>query len=114
MRPGVSRQTLRKLRHGYWDIQARLDLHGSTRDQARRELVEFLNRSREQEYRCVQVIHGKGLSSKGHEPVLKIRVGSWLAQLDDVLAFCQAMPEEGGSGAVMVLLRGAVSRGAKE
>jgi len=114
MRPGVSRQTLRKLRRGYWDIQARLDLHGSTRDQARRELVEFLNRSREQEYRCVQVIHGKGLSSKGHKPVLKIRVGSWLAQIDDVLAFCQAMPEEGGSGAVMVLLRGTVSRGAKE
>jgi len=41
-------------------------------------------------------------------------VGSWLAQIDDVLAFCQAMPEEGGSGAVMVLLRGTVSRGAKE
>jgi DNA-nicking Smr family endonuclease len=113
MCPGVSHQTLRRLRRGYWDIQARLDLHGSTRDQARRELVEFLNRSGEREYRCVQVIHGKGLSSKGHEPVLKTRVGSWLAQRDDVLAFCQAMSQDGGSGAVMVLLRGSVSKGTK-
>jgi len=59
------------------------------------------------------VIHGKGLSSKGNEPVLKTRVGSWLAQRDDVLAFCQAMPQDGGSGAVVVLLRGAVSKGTK-
>ena len=52
----------------------------------------------------MRVIHGKGLSSRDHEPVLKARVGGWLAQRADVLAFCQARPEEGGSGAVLVLL----------
>ncbi|HEX7233924.1 MAG TPA: Smr/MutS family protein, partial [Nitrosospira sp.] len=56
--------------------------------------------------RCIRVIHGKGLSSRNGEPVLKARVGSWLSQRDEVLAFCQAKPEDGGSGAVLVLLKG--------
>lgn len=105
LRPGVSRQTLRRLRRGYWGIQAQLDLHGFTRDEARLELVAFLNASNARGFRCVRVIHGKGLSSKSHEPVLKARIGSWLLQRDDVLAFCQARPEDGGSGAVLVLLK---------
>jgi len=113
MRPGVSQQTLRRLRRGYWGIQARLDLHGLTREQARLELVAFLNSSAQRGLRCVQVIHGKGLSSKDREPVLKTRVGSWLAQRDDVLAFCQARPEEGGSGAVLVLLKASAPGSAK-
>lgn len=105
LRPGVSRQTLRRLRRGHWEIQAQLDLHGFTRDEARRELVTFLDTSNKRGFRCVRVIHGKGLSSKSHEPVLKARIGSWLSQRDDVLAFCQARPEDGGSGAVLVLLK---------
>ena len=113
MRPGVSHQTLRRLRRGYWGIQARLDLHGLTREQARPELVAFLNSSVQRGLRCVQVIHGKGLSSKDREPVLKTRVGSWLAQREDVLAFCQARPEEGGSGAVLVLLKASAPGSAK-
>jgi DNA-nicking Smr family endonuclease len=52
------------------------------------------------------VIHGKGRSSRNGEPVLKARVGSWLSQRREVLAFCQAKPENGGSGAVLVLLKG--------
>ena len=105
LRPGVSRQTLRRLRRGHWGIRAQLDLHGFTRDEARRELVTFLDTSNKRGFRCVRVIHGKGLGSKSHEPVLKVRIGSWLSQRDDVLAFCQARPEDGGSGAVLVLLK---------
>jgi DNA-nicking Smr family endonuclease len=104
LRPGVSRQTLRRLRRGYWKIEAQLDLHGFTREEARQELAVFLDASSKRGFRCVRVIHGKGLSSPNHEPVLKTRVGNWLAQRADVLAFCQARPEEGGSGAVLVLL----------
>lgn len=110
LRPGVSRQTLRRLRRGHWGIQAQLDLHGYTRDEARRELVTFLDTSNERGFRCVRVIHGKGLGSKSHGPVLKVRIGSWLSQRDDVLAFCQARPEDGGSGAVLVLLKSAPAR----
>ena len=104
LRPGVSRQTLRRLRRGYWKIEAQLDLHGFTREEARQALAVFLDSSSKQGVRCVRVIHGKGLSSPNQEPVLKTRVGNWLAQRADVLAFCQARPEEGGSGAVLVLL----------
>ena len=67
----------------------------------------------EQGYRCVQVIHGKGLNSKNREPVLKILVRGWLAQHNHVLAFCQANPAEGGSGAVLVLLKTSMSKRAK-
>jgi DNA-nicking Smr family endonuclease len=51
------------------------------------------------------VIHGKGLGSAGGQPVLKAKVRGWLAQRDEVLAFCQARAKDGGSGALMVLLR---------
>jgi DNA-nicking Smr family endonuclease len=105
LRPGVSRQTLRRLRRGYWKIQAELDLHGFNRDKARLALVGFLDASGTRGYRCVRVIHGKGYGSRNHEPILKTRIGSWLSQRSDVLAFSQARPEDGGSGAVLVLLR---------
>jgi DNA-nicking Smr family endonuclease len=105
LRPGMPRQTLRRLRRGYWKIEAQLDLHGLTRDEARPQLVAFLDASRKRGARCVRIIHGKGLSSRNHEPVLKARVGSWLAQRSEVLAFSQARPEDGGSGAVLVLLK---------
>lgn len=113
LRPGVSRQTLRRLRRGHWPMQAQLDLHGFTRDEARLELVTFLNDSNQRGFRCVRVIHGKGLSSKHGEPVLKARIGSWLSQREDVLAFCQAKPEDGGSGAVLVLLKTGAMQNAK-
>ena len=105
LRPGVSRQTLRRLRRGYWPIRAQLDLHGYNREEARIELGAFLDASNARGFRCVRVIHGKGLSSKSNEPVLKARVGGWLSQRNDVLVFCQARAEEGGSGAVLVLLK---------
>ena len=108
LRPGLSRQMLRKLRRGHWKIQAELDMHGMTRDQARYALVVFLDECSRYGARCVCVIHGRGLGSKNHEPVLKSRVGSWLVQRNDVLAFCQANPEYGGSGAMLVLLKSTV------
>lgn len=108
-RSGMPHQTLKRLRRGYWKIQRTLDLHGLTRDKARQELNIFLTNCFRENYRCVRVIHGKGLSSKNREPVLKTRIGNWLIQRSDVLAFCQTRPEEGGSGAVMILLKAAGS-----
>lgn len=105
--PGVSRQTLRRLRRGYWPVQAQLDLHGLNREEARFRLAVFLDSSLRQGMRCVRVIHGKGLSSRNGEPVLKLSVGGWLSQREDVLAFCQARPEDGGGGAIVLLLRAA-------
>ncbi|MBP0596825.1 Smr/MutS family protein [Herbaspirillum sp. LeCh32-8] len=104
-RPGVGADVLSKLRRGNWVIQAQLDLHGYRRDQAREALGEFLRQSRKRGIRCVRVIHGKGLGSVNKEPVLKHKVRSWLAQKDEVMAFCQARAADGGAGALVVLLK---------
>lgn len=105
-RPGIGADVVRKLRKGHWPIQDQLDLHGLRRDDARDLVADFLEESRERGMRCVRIIHGKGLGSANQEPVLKKMVLSWLAQKEEVLAFCQAKVADGGSGAVIVLLKG--------
>jgi DNA-nicking Smr family endonuclease len=111
-RPGIGTDTLRRLRRGHWALQAELDLHGLRRDEAREALGEFFREAARRGWRCVRVVHGKGLSSPGREPVLKHKVRGWLVQMDAVLAFCQARPADGGAGAVVVLLKGAARAGA--
>ena len=105
LRPGLANLVLKKLRRGFWATQDQLDLHGLRTDDARRLLVEFLNGALKDGMRCVRIVHGKGLRSANAQPVLKAKVGKWLAQRDEVLAFVQARPEDGGSGAVMILLK---------
>lgn len=106
LRPGLSRQVLKKLRRGHWVVQDELDLHGQNSDQARSSLVVFLNSSAKRGLRCVRIIHGKGLGSKNQEPVLKHKVRAWLTQREEILAYCEARPVDGGSGAMTVLLKG--------
>ena len=103
---GIGPDVVRKLRRGHWVIGDQLDLHGLRRDEAREMLVEFLRRASIRGIRCVRIIHGKGLGSVNQEPVLKKLVHKWLVQRSDVVAFCQAKPADGGSGAVVVLLKG--------
>jgi DNA-nicking Smr family endonuclease len=103
--PGIGPDVLRRLRRGDWSIQAQVDLHGHRVDEAREALVEFLRDAVRRGLRCVRVVHGKGLGSVGRTPVLKGKVRHWLAQRDEVIAFCQARNAEGGAGAVMVLLK---------
>lgn len=104
-REGIGKDTLRKLRRGHWVIQSQLDLHGLRSDEAREALADYLRNACRKGLRCVRVIHGKGLGSVNKEPVLKRKVRNWLVQKDEVIAFCQARPVDGGSGALMVLLR---------
>ena len=105
LRNGLSNQILKKLRRGHWSTQDQLDLHGLRTEEARALLVSFLNDALKHGMRCVRIVHGKGLRSRNAEPVLKRKVGNWLAQRDEVLAFVQARAEDGGGGAVMVLLK---------
>tara|TARA_Y100001936_G_scaffold240400_1_gene274791 strand:+ start:11392 stop:11946 length:555 start_codon:yes stop_codon:yes gene_type:complete len=110
LRSGVSRKTLKQLRRGYWNIDDQLDLHGFKRDEALRELDEFLNTCHIRGFRCAQIIHGKGLNSKNQEPVLKTLVWNQLKLCRYVLAFCQAGPLDGGSGAVVVLFKVSIKK----
>lgn len=104
-RDGVSPLVFRKLRRGHWIVQGEIDLHGMTRDEARPHLAHFLSECVRRGVRCIRVIHGKGLRSRNREPVLKAKVAHWLAQRDEILAFCEAPPRDGGSGALHVLLK---------
>jgi DNA-nicking Smr family endonuclease len=103
-RPGIGLDVVRKLRRGAWRIQGQLDLHGLRRDDARDTLSKFIREAQKTGWRCVRVVHGKGLGSPGKTPILKGRVQSWLIQKIEVLAFAQARPAEGGACALVVLL----------
>ena len=102
---GVSMQVLRDLRRGRWVIQREIDLHGHTRDAARSALAHFLSRCLHEGVRCVRVVTGRGLRSPGQVAVLRVLTRNWLIQRQEVLAYCQAKPVDGGEGALVVLLR---------
>jgi len=104
-RPGLGPAVVRKLREGGWSIQRQIDLHGLRTDEAREALGRFIREAHQNGLRCVRVVHGKGLGSPGRTPVLKQRVLRWLVQKNEVMAFAQARPAEGGAGALVVLLR---------
>ncbi len=105
LRPGLPRRVLSDLRRGRWVLQGQIDLHGLTRDEARAALAQFLHTSLAQGRRCIRVIHGKGLGSPGKVSILKQLSRGWLAQREEILAFCQAGPHDGGGGALLVLMR---------
>ena len=107
VREGLPRQLLRKLRRGHWVVEENIDLHGMNRVDAAQSVAAFLRRCLAQRLRCVRIVHGKGLGSRNREPVLKAKLRKWLAVRDEVLAFCQAPAADGGSGAVLVLLKAA-------
>ena len=104
-RPGVGPDVTRRLRRGEWSVGAQIDLHGLRVEEAREALGAFLAQAAKSEIRCVRIIHGKGLGSVGREPVLKGKVLKWLVQREQVIAFCQARPNDGGSGALIALLQ---------
>lgn len=105
LRSGLAVSVLRDLRRGRWVIQDEIDLHGLNRDGARQLLADFLAESLKRGLRCVRVIHGKGLGSPGRQAVLRRLVRGWLMHRIEVLAYCQAKPQDGGEGAVIVLLK---------
>lgn len=105
-RPGLAPDVVARLRRGHWAIQAELDLHGMRRDAARTAVSSFLREASQRGWRCLRLVHGKGHGSPGRQPVLKAKVQRWLGQHGAVLAFTQATAPEGGTGALIVLLRG--------
>lgn len=114
--PGLDRRTSERLKRGQLPIEARLDLHGMTQDQARRSLDTFITHAHDRGLRAVLIITGKGLKPRARdaelwdpEPgVLKTQTPRWLNEAPNrarVLAFTAAQPRDGGAGALYVLIR---------
>lgn len=104
-RSGIQERLFSRLRQGRIHIEAELDLHGMTSSIAHQALAQFIDDCTHYHVRCARIIHGKGWGSKNHKPVLKSKLNGWLQQSESVLAFCSATIEDGGTGAVYVLLR---------
>lgn len=103
-RDGVQEGVYRKFRLGKYEIDARLDLHRRTVEQARQEVYRFIADAMRYDLRTVMILHGKG-EKEATPALLKSWVNKWLRELDDVLAFHSCQPHHGGYGAVYVMLR---------
>jgi DNA-nicking Smr family endonuclease len=103
-REGIQPGVLRRLRRGDYRVQGEIDLHGLTVAEAKQALREFLGLALMRQWRCVRIVHGKGLRSGHRGPVLKGMVGTMLRKLGPVLAYVSARQVDGGTGAVYVLL----------
>jgi DNA-nicking Smr family endonuclease len=104
---GLDTRTMDRLRRGRIRPEARLDLHGMTRQEAHGALTAFMARTESAGRRCVIVITGKGRVSEGGG-VLRNEVPGWLnapAIRHRILGFAEAQPKDGGAGALYVLLR---------
>ena len=102
---GVDRREIRKLKNGEYIVRDRCDLHGMTGAEALASVGRFIENSRHAGHRCVCIIHGRGLHSKGNAPILRTRVREYLTSHRSVLVYTEAPVSDGGSGAVYVLLR---------
>jgi len=107
-RVGLDPRLLSRLRRGEFAIQDHIDLHGMIQPDAKDALCEFVLKSVGKGMRTVLVVHGRGLGSPGGRPVLKHATAQWLSHGEigaHVHAFATARPQDGGAGAMYVLLR---------
>ena len=106
LKNGIAPRILLKLGRGQYSVRDELDLHQMTAAVAKDAIARFLAECKARDFLCVKIIHGKGLRSKHTGPVLKALTDRLLRQRSDVLAFRSARFNDGGSGAVVVLLKG--------
>lgn len=81
-----------------------VDLHGCTTEQARAAVLEIIRVAQHDPEALtplvIKIVHGKGT-----EATLKTYVNSWLRQHPEVMGFISAPTNQGGTGAVLVLLK---------
>jgi len=119
---GIDRRLSQKLGRGQVEYDAKLDLHGHSREGAYVALRRFLTDARRAGLRCVLVVTGKGdhpfarhtLHSTRHydtperQGILRSALPQWLEEAELralVSGFQPAHPKHGGGGAFYVLLR---------
>lgn len=77
-----------------------VDLHGCTVEEARQAVLQIIQIAKDENQNVLKIVHGKG-----PDAILKTYVNGWLRQHRDVLAFVSAPEKQGGTGAVLVLLK---------
>lgn len=100
---GLQPRQFEQLKQGKLPWQAAVDLHGCTLDQAREAVLDLLSNCHKEQLQVAKIVHGKGLING--QALLKSAVNGWLKQLPQVLAFSSAPAREGGTGAVLLLLK---------
>jgi DNA-nicking Smr family endonuclease len=91
----------RAIRKGKLRAEAVIDLHGMRGHEAREACEAFMEAAIERDLRAVQIITGKG-------DVLREALPRWLEAPKihpHILAIQHALPNEGGSGAFLILLK---------
>lgn len=107
LQDGYPPKLLRQLRRGQFVVEAELDLHHLRLAQARSLLSAFVAECRRDRRRCIRIIHGKARGSD-QGSVIKAMTDRVLRQRADVIGFTSARPQDGGTGAVLVLLQAPV------
>lgn len=105
LRGELPNSTLKKFRRGDLCSTDELDLHGLNIAEAAAELTSFINLALDNGVRCFRLIHGKGTRSADQLPILKSMANMWLRDQENILAFCSARQQDGGAGALYVLLK---------
>ena len=105
VRSGVQARTIKQLRKGEYPVDQKIDLHGKTIANAYQLMTRVLIEAQKHKIRCLEIVHGKGYSSKNNLPVLKNALNQWLRRQPQVLAFCSAPRHRGGTGAIMLLIK---------
>jgi DNA-nicking Smr family endonuclease len=108
----IDRKTAQNFIKGKMKIEAKLDMHGLTENQAYQKLCSFIENAYQRQKRCVLIITGKGKKAQfWYEPqtgILKTAVPKWLNQpplRNMVLSFSYANRFDGGDGALYVLIK---------
>ena len=119
-RVGLDGGSLRRLINGHMRPTLTLDLHGYRIETARDSVWNAVKHGQTEGDRCLLIVHGKagagyrdenGEIRGAGQALIKSHVNHWLQQLDAVLAFTSALPKDGGTGALYVLLKKAAKRG---
>lgn len=101
---GVQHAVFTRLRAGQYPVEGSLDLHHHTVKEAREALYRFFQQAQARGWRTVLIAHGRGEQSRTPAR-LKSYVRHWLGQLPQVIAYHSADQRQGGTGAVLVLLK---------
>ena len=102
---GIDRVSARRLQRGQMQLNDQLDLHGLSQENAHKQLITFINRAVQNNFRHVLVITGKGRDRQG---ILRQQVPVWLKDAplrQHVNAISYAQPQDGGTGALYIRLR---------